>query len=329
VAYHFINGVFTGKDDLMQFDGKKDGRDYIRLDQGKNQVYRQRYLITGIGNIIDLKTKTVAFDGRANLVKISNDSAIYYTNDAFKGKYYSVFDFNTGRYGEVKDLLFNPRPGQDIEFDKKQKPFHVYFYPKNKPGVLLTKEGGYGQQNLPGEKYVPDPPIYWLSDSSFLFPAFTSDGRQVQLVQLDLQSLNSKIIGTTSLTALVEPARFEKIGKDIVLHAGGSQIIIDLLRNTLVFPATSVSEKGFNYAATFDPKGRSIYQNGKEIGKMIFDLKNFKVTDNMAAVLKMMVVGNETYQQGLQIWNGANHSWQRIETDEIAAIIGWLDVPAK
>lgn len=327
VSYHFVNGIYTGKDELMQFDGKKDGRDYVRVDEGQNQFYRQQYLITGIGNIIDLKNKKIVFDGKANLVRISNDSAIYFTNDAFKGKYYSVFDFKNGRYSEVTNLLFKPRKGRDIEFDKKQQPFHLNYYPQNKPGVLLTKEAGYGQQNLPGQKYVPDPPIYWLEDTIFMFPAFSKDGTQLQIVKVKIESRNVQVLGALSVTALVEPTVFEKVDNEtVVLHCGGSQIVINPIKNTFSTPAQSTPVKGFSYATTFDVKGRSIYQNGKEIGKLTFDLNKFRVTDNMAAVVKMMVVGNETYQQGLQVWNASSKTWQRIDTDEIAAIIGWVDL---
>lgn len=326
MAYHFVNGVFTGKDEVMQVDGRKDGHDYVRLDQGKNQFYQQRYVITGIGNIIDLKTKKVMFDGRANLVRISNDSAIYYTNDAFKGKFYSVFDFKTGRYAEVKDLLFHPKRGQDIEFDKKQKPFHLYYYPKNKSGVILTREAGYGQQNLPGLKYIPDPPVFWITDSVFIFPAFSADGKKLEVVKADITNAAIKVIGTSSVTALVEEAFFEQNGKEtVVFYVGGSQLVIDFVRNTVSTRVVSLPEKGFTYATSYDMQGRSVFYNGKEIGRLSFDLKSFKVTDSMAALVKMMVVGNETYQQGLQVWHVANQSWQKIETEEIAAVIGWID----
>ncbi|MGZ4089750.1 MAG: hypothetical protein ACXVNO_03465, partial [Bacteroidia bacterium] len=78
-SYHFLNGHYTGRDEIITVSGKKDGKDYIRTDLGNCMIYNNRYLITGIGNIIDLKEKKVLFDGRANLVRCSNDSAIYYT----------------------------------------------------------------------------------------------------------------------------------------------------------------------------------------------------------------------------------------------------------
>ena len=130
-SYHFLNGSFTGREELLSVNGKKEGKDYIRTDIGTCQLYSDRYLITGIGNIIDLKEKKVLFDGRATLIRCSNDSAIYYTNDAFKGKFYSVYNFRTNQYGEVKNLVFKAKPGQDVEFDKTMQPFKLNLYPQN------------------------------------------------------------------------------------------------------------------------------------------------------------------------------------------------------
>ena len=56
-SYHFLNGAYVGKDELISLQGKKDGKDYVRTDLKVNTVYKQRYLIAGIGNIIDLVEK--------------------------------------------------------------------------------------------------------------------------------------------------------------------------------------------------------------------------------------------------------------------------------
>src|ERR1700752_2828869 len=51
-SYHFLNGHFQGREELMSFKGRvKEGtkeRDYIRTDLGTNLLYKNRYLVTGI-----------------------------------------------------------------------------------------------------------------------------------------------------------------------------------------------------------------------------------------------------------------------------------------
>ena len=143
--YHFLNGHFTGREEIITVNGKQGGKDYIRTDIGICSIYKDRYMITGIGNIIDLKEKKVLFDGRAQLVRCSNDSAIFYTNDFAKGKFYSVYNFKTNTYGEVKSLTFKAKIGQDVEYDKTTAPFKLNLYPPNKPKIELVKDAGYAQ----------------------------------------------------------------------------------------------------------------------------------------------------------------------------------------
>ena len=60
MTYHFLNGHYTGREEILTVSGKKDGKDNIRTDLGINTLYKNRYLITGIGNIIDLKDSTIS-----------------------------------------------------------------------------------------------------------------------------------------------------------------------------------------------------------------------------------------------------------------------------
>jgi hypothetical protein len=326
-AYHFVNGVYTGREELMQFDGKQNGRDYIRTDKGKNQIYKQRYLITGIGNIIDLKERRVVFDGKAQLVRISNDSAIYYTNDAFKGKFYSVFNFKTMQYGEVKDLLFKAKLGKDVEYDKTVKPFQINYYPQGKPKVLLTTDAGYGQQSIPDTKYIPDPALFWLDNSNFIFANFNQAGTEIKIQKINIESPSIQTIGTVTVGSGNREAFFERLDAEtIVLYCGMNELQINVKKNTVVLSTQSKVDHAFSYSLASDAKGRTIFWSGKEIGKLHFDTDNYKVTDNLLATLKMLVIGNEIYQQGLQIWNNATKKWQSIESEEVAAIIGWVEI---
>src|SRR5436190_24107121 len=53
-VYNFLNGTYTGREEVMSYEGKKLGKDYVRADRGINKIYKERYLVTGIGNVIDL-----------------------------------------------------------------------------------------------------------------------------------------------------------------------------------------------------------------------------------------------------------------------------------
>jgi hypothetical protein len=37
------------------------------------------------------------------------------------------------------------------------------------------------------------------------------------------------------------------------------------------------------------------------------------------------MVGEDSYQQGLQVWNSLSGTWQKIESEEVLALLGWVN----
>jgi hypothetical protein len=324
-SYHFVNGDYTGREELMVVSGKKEGKDYIRTDLGSNTLYKDRYLITGIGNILDLKEKKILFDGRAQLVRCSNDSAIYYTNDAFKGKYYSVYNFKTSQYGEVKNLLFKAKPGQDVEFDKSTVPMRIYLYPQNKPKVLLVSDAGYGQSGT-AEGRVPDPAMWWLDNSSFVYANFNRDNSEISFFKVDADRKTSSLVGKAAIKPEKKAATLEKLdGKAAVMTLGTKQILIDAAANSVSDQVFSKPVNGFSYEIKTNSYGHIVKQNEKEIGKFHFQFKNFKTEKNIAAMVKEIIVGEDSYQQGIGVWNNGKQTWGRIDSEDVLTLAGFIN----
>ncbi len=322
-AYHFLNGSFVGRDEVMSFDGKKEGKDYIRTDRGNNQIYNNRYLITGMGNILDLKDKKVLFDGRASLVRCNNDSAIFYTNDIFKGKFYSVYDFKAQQYKEVKDLLFKPRPGRDVEFDKTTSPYKICYYPVGKPKVILTLDAGYGQQGTK-EGSVPDPPLYWMDNDNFIYVYFNQANTELLINKMNVDTKVVTQIGKITIAKEKIPATFTKINKDqLILWLGNKQVFIDLTVSTVNLMDSSRPDHGFTYEFKTDPKGRVVKLNGKDVGKFHFETRNFSAGENAAAFVKELMIGADSYQQGIMVWNFTKQGWEQVDADEVLTLAGW------
>ncbi len=301
--YHFLNGSYVGRDELLTVSGKKDGKDYIRTDMGMNLLYKDRYMITGIGNIIDLKEKKILWDGRANLVRLSNDSAVYYTNDAFKGKYYSVYSFITHQYGEVKSLVFKAKLGQDVEFDKTTPPFKLFLYPSNKQKIELVKDAGFGQQGTK-EGRVPDPAMWWIDNSNFVYAHFNKENTELSFNKVNVEAKSSTPLGKVAIKPESAIASILKLDNKLTIYNFGSkQILVDVAAGTVTDLIYSVPSNGFAYEVKNNPYGHIIKLNDKDVGKAQFQTKNFKTEKNIAAVVKEIVMGTESYQQGLGVWN--------------------------
>jgi hypothetical protein len=321
--YHFLNGHYVGRDELLVVSGKKDGKDYIRTDIGTSTLYKDRYLITGIGNIIDLKEKKILFDGRANLVRVSNDSAIYYTNDAFKGKFYSVYNFKTNTYGEVKNLVFKAKAGQDVEFDKTSAPFKLNLYPPNKPKVEIVKDAGYGQSGTGST--TPDPAMWWIDNSNLVYANFNKENTEVTFYKVNVDSKASTVIGKVAIKPEPQAAMIEKLNpKQTVMHFGGKQILVDLGANTVTDLAFTVPSNGFSYECKTQGYGHIVKLNDKEVGKFHFRTRNFKTGANTAAMVKEIVMGEESYQQGLGVWNQNKPGWEKVDAEDVLVLVGFI-----
>lgn len=327
-SYHFLNGHFQGREELLSFKGRiKEGnkeRDYIRTDLGTNMLYKNRYLITGIGNIIDLQEKKVLFDQKANVVRCSNDSVIYYTNDAFKGKYYSIYNLGTKQYSEVKSLTFKAIPGQDIEFDKSAPPFKLYFYPVDKPKVVLMTDAGYGQ-TISGESRKPDPQVWWLDKNNFVFTQFNKENTEISFVKVGIDTKASSVIGKGTIQPQNATGFFEAVSKGQSQYTfGDKKFLVDVDKNTVTDMPFSNPDNGFSVECKNNSYGHIIKLNGKDIGKQHFQMKNFKAAPEIAGLVKELVVGTESYQQGIAVWNNSKPGWENVDADEVLAVIGWI-----
>jgi len=324
MMYHFLNGHYTGRTELLTVSGKKDGKDNIRTDLGINTLYNNRYLITGIGNIIDLKEKKVLFDGRANLLRCSNDSAIFYTNDIFKGKFYSVYNFKTNVYGEVKSLTFKPKVGQDVEFDKTTSPFKINLYPQNKPKVLLVGDAGYGQSGTK-EGRVPDPPMYWLDNSNFVYSNFNKENTEISFFKVNVDSKSNTLVGKVAIKADAQNAQIQKVSNTQALFfIGSKQILIDVAANTVSDLQFTKPSDGFSYECKTNSYGHLVKLNDKDVGKYHFQPKNFKTENNIASLVKELVVGPESYQQGMAVWNANKQGWENVDSEDVLTLVGWV-----
>lgn len=321
--YHILNGHYVGREELLTIVGKKDGKDYLRTDLGTNQIYNNRYLVTGIGNIIDLKEKKVLFDGRANLVKLANDSAVYYTNDAFKGKYYSVFNFKTNTYGEVKSLTFKAKAGQDVEFDKTTSPYKLFLYPMNKPKIQLVADAGFGQ-TADGSK--PDPLMWWLDNANFIFTYFNKENTEMSFFKVNVDSKSQTLIGKLAINPEKQAARLSKLSAtEFLVFIGQKQILIDIAKNQVNDLQFSKEENGFSYECKLAGSGRIVKYKNTESGKYHFQPKNFKTSTNIAAMVKEIVMGADSYQQGLGVWNFNKQKWESVDCEDVLTLVGFIN----
>jgi hypothetical protein len=322
--YNYVNNVYAGREQIMSVNGKKDGKDYIRCDKEGSTLYKDRYLISSIGNVIDLKEKKVLYDGNGKVVRCSNDSVIYYINDIFKGKYYAYFDLKSNKYSEIKSLLFKPLIGQDVEFDRTRSPYKLLYYPQNKSKIVLMDDAGHGGVSAKDKK--ADIPIYWIDNNTFIFPFVKTTDLEGSIIKYDLSSKKSKVIGTYNSTENV-PATYQIVNSVdcyIEFYFKNKLYCINPSKETMIQSNFKEVDKNFSVEVKPGAKGRAVYFKGKETGRYHFDLKNFKSSSNYAALVKEIIMGDESYQQGISVFNANKMKWESVDGEEVAALVGWI-----
>ncbi len=323
--YNFINNVYAGKEKIMSVVGRKNDKDYVRCDKGENTLYKDRYLITGMGNVIDLKEKKVVFDGSAKLIKCSNDSIIFYTNDAFKGKFYSYYDTKSNSYSEIKTPTFKAIKGQDIEFDRAKSPYKLYYYPQNKPKVVLMEDAGHG--GVSSTSKLSAVPVYWIDNTTFIFPNVKITNLEGAIVKYNIDTKVAKELGTfnsTSSTAAIYKLEKANNATFVEFYFKEKLYMINPAKETMLL--SNYKEFDSNFSVEVQPKatGRAIFFKGKEIAKNHFELYNFKASQNHAAIVKEINMGDETYQQGMAIYVIEKAKWENIDCEDVASLVGWI-----
>lgn len=330
VNYHFLDGTMVSKETVISLPTKKSGvtGNYVRFDLGKNRIYRNRYVVTGIGNVIDIKTKKLLVFERGDFVAFRGDSIVFRTNDIFKGKYFSVLDLRTEKFGKVDNPNYNPIQRPDIEVDETTKPFSISAYYVTGKQDILVKDAGYGEaQPLLGDDVKRKFPIFWLDNNSFLYSNFSKNQQSASIYKVSINHEVEKIGDIMEIPATAESTFFEfSSDGGIVYSCGKGRFAVDLKKKTVTKLLFQPIGNSFFIESDENPKyGRTIMYEIDVAGKKWCRLDNAKTVSGYAAVQSEIVMGEDRYPQGVAIWNTATKKWTTLDITNLSDIVGWVE----
>lgn len=326
--YIFENGVMQKKETLLSVPARKNNKDYVRFDLGNATIYKNRYIVTSTGAVVDIQTKNVLSTDYAEFVKQSNDSIIFYTNDIFKGKYYAVLNTQKGTYQKIENPNYNPRPRPDVEVDETIKPFTITAYYINGKKDLLVKDAGYGEaQPLLGDDVKRKFPIFWLNNSFFLYANFSKNQQTATIYKVGINKSVEKIAEISEIPATAENTSFTfDANGNIIYTCGKGKFLIDFNKKKADKITTENAGNNFLIDAEDNPKyGRIVKYDNTEIGKKWCRTDNAKTTKNFIALQNDIVIGNERYTQGVIIWNSITKKWVMIDAPSLVNIVGLIE----
>ncbi len=330
VSYTFVNGAMVERKVIMSVPSKneKTKADFIRFDMGKNSIYKNRYIITGIGNVIDLKNQKIVVPDRGEFVKASGDSLIFYTNDIFKGKYYSVLNTQTNVYQKVENANYNPRPRPDVEVDELSKPNTITAYYITGKKDVLVKDAGFGQpQPLLGDDVKRKFPIFWLNNTTFLYAHFPKNQQMVSIYKVGINKTVEKIADITEVPATAKNDFFAFAADGNVIYScAKGKYLVDLTKKKVDKIIFENVGNDFSVEADENSKyGRIVKYQNNDIGKKWCNADNAVTTSGYAAFPFELVIGTERYPQGIVAWNNITQKWVNIESSSLISVIGWVE----
>lgn len=323
--YNFVNHVYAGKEAIMTINGNKEGKEYLRFDEGGNTLYQNRYLISPKGCILDLQEKKVLHDAPAKLVKCTNDSVIFFINDIFSGAYYSYYNLKEKKYADISNANYKPLVGQNVEIDQQKSPYKLVYYAKGKEKQILMDDAGHGGVTANGNK--AEVPIYWINDDSFLFPNIKITDLEGSIVKYTLSTKTQKIIGTfNSITKMPTSFHFETKKNNLVEFMFKDKLyLIHPIKESMLISFYKDMENDFSVSVDLKPGvGRLIYHKGVEVGKNSFELNNFKASENYASIICNIKMGESAKKRTLSVYSIFKNKWESIYTDHIVSIEGWI-----
>ena len=337
VSYNFTDGILISKDTILGAETRKKGvpGSYVRYGLGKNFIYKNRYVISGIGNVIDIKTKSLVTEESGDFISGQGDTLIFHRSTG-----YQMFDLKTKKYSFInqyktdKDKLKRSSPDNMhyLSIDQTKIPFQIWLHNSNDNKKMIVNDAGKGPNTMYSSQ-IPTIETHWMDNQSFLYAVhetkFNIAQKDYSKVTLRLFNINDNsdkmffVLDTVSIGITNGMFFKDSIGQTIYRTSGWGYYLIDTVKKRLFeYPFYQL---GFNFSTSTksDQDGTIINFNNSQIGKLW--CSSGVVCDGMIAVEYGDTGSNLGYPKGIKVWSHLTKAWTTINIPWLSKIIGWVD----
>jgi hypothetical protein len=342
VSYNFSEGLLISKDTILGVPTNRKGiaGSYVRYDLGKNFIYKNRYVISGIGNVIDIKTKTLVMEESDDFISAQGDSLIFHRSNIFTGTGYLMLDLKTKKYRFInhdeidkdKDRRSSPDKQHYLSIDQSKIPYKIWLHNSNSKKRIVVSDAGHGP-NIMYSSQFPTIETFWLDNNCFLYAVHETkfdvekkDYSRVTLRKYDINLNTDRVFFILdSVSNGKTNGRFftDNIGQLIYRSSGYSYHLVDTANNLLgEYPFYELG-LGFLTANKSDKDGTILKYNNTEIGKLW--CSNEVVGEGVIAVEFGDIGSNLAYPKGIMTWSKQTNKWTTINIPWLSNVIGWVD----
>lgn len=347
VSYNFADGQLHSKDTILgaeTFKKDKQGRfnRYVRFEFGGNFIYKNRYVVSGTGNVVDIEKKKLVIEEGDDFVSAQGDTLMFHRANIFTGTGYLLLNLKTGDYKFLnydekdRDRSSNSSPDKKhyLSIDRSTIPYKICLHDMSGQKKTLVADAGHGP-NINGGSQSPTIEKHWLNNKSFLYAVHRLGGidssqfdssrqfyskfySKVILHRFDITSNTDAVFfAIDNLRQGVANGRFfkDEVGQTIYRTSGYEYYVVDTTKNTLLAYPYYELGNGFSVENNYNPEGNSIHFNGREIGRM----------RPSARTVSRGVIAVEQGENRINIWSERTGMWSTIEIPWISSLIGWLE----
>ena len=170
--------------------------------------------------------------------------------------------------------------------------------------------------------------MWWVDNSTFIYTYYNKENTEVSFYKVNVDTKANTLMGKLPFKPGTKAPIIAREDKNVITLTYADKIIAVNSKNDKVEELNfTYPINGFAAEAKESNPGRRILQanNNKELGKFHFQLKNYKTNDKTIAVVKELVIGAESYQQGMAVWNFDQMKFEKVDAEEVLTLVGWIN----
>lgn len=333
VKYNFIQGKLTSKDTILGAPVTRENiaGSYVRFDLGKNFIYNNRYVISGTGNVIDIKTKSLVIEESDEYISANGDSLIFYRDNIFTSTGYLILDLKAKSYRFVKDKnyrniigLLSPDLKHGIEVDKSTIPYKILLCTSQNACKTIVDDCGFGTSMSRSSNSLPKVATLWLDNFNFVYAKYSST---VEIWKVNIDTKSTELLGIIdSVPPAISNAFFSvDLNKNLLFTCSKGAYKVDQNLQTLVALSERTHGNQFTSDLKGDDKGITIRHKNEIIGTLWCNSYDAVTTTDYFAVEYSDPGSNLGYPKGIKVWSIEEQKWETIDIPWLCAIIGWTE----
>lgn len=318
IRYRFANGALESREIL--FTSKTTD---VRFDLGENHIYRNRYVITNWGDVIDVRSGELLHKGVGQYAGMDGDRVIANVNRVDAEGVFS-FDLNTREYTRLdapgKWALpgaLSPDQTRSVSVDYTSNVLlHDLTGSKRSLGSDFAMEGDPSSSSMAGV------PLLWLDNERIL-----TQRHNGQLVVLRLDGSVTPLVKIrVARHVRGDPGLYRDAEGRVIYECGAGQYAIDVEHKRYTPYRWLALGNGFEAESTQHAAyGYIVRHQAKPIGKVWGIVYGAPTKAGWIAIEYGEVGSNLGYPKGVKVWSRASGTWITVDEGWLAAVIGWLE----